>query len=237
VERTRGYGEACAAAHALDLVGERWALLVVRELVFGPKRFSDLRAGLPHIGPNRLSERLRSLERSGIVMRRRLGPPVGSAVYALTEWGQRLQPVLVELGRWGRMSPSRDLEAHLSVDALMLALYGDFDPELAGDLSATWTLHFGTDAFTIRAADGHLDIHRGEDADADAAVSTDPATFAAVLVHRRTLDDALAAGDLTVTGDHDTVRALLACVPRPDLAGSPVQTNDDESQDGQPARR
>jgi DNA-binding HxlR family transcriptional regulator len=215
VEGTRTYGEACAAAHALDLVGERWALLVVRELIFGPKRFSDLRAGLPHIGPNRLSERLRSLEAAGIVTKRRLGPPVGSAVYALTDWGQRLEPVLVELGRWGRHSPSRDLDAHLGVDALMLALRGDFDPDLGRDLSATWTLRFGTDTFAVRASNGRLDIHRGEAADPDATVTTNVASFTAVYTRRRTLDDAIATGDLTVTGDTGTLRALLAALPRP----------------------
>jgi DNA-binding HxlR family transcriptional regulator len=215
VEGTRTYGEACAAAHALDLVGERWALLVVRELIFGPKRFSDLRAGLPHIGPNRLSERLRSLEAAGIVTKRRLGPPVGSAVYALTDWGQRLEPVLVELGRWGRHSPSRDLDAHLGVDALMLALRADFDPDLGRDLTATWTLRFGTDAFAVRASNGHLEIHRGEAADPDATVTTDVASFTAVYTRRRTLDDAIATGDLTVTGDAGTLRALLAALPRP----------------------
>jgi DNA-binding HxlR family transcriptional regulator len=215
VEGTRTYGEACAAAHALDLVGERWALLVVRELIFGPKRFSDLRAGLPHIGPNRLSERLRSLEAAGIVTKRRLGPPVGSAVYALTDWGQRLEPVLVELGRWGRHSPSRDLDAHLGVDALMLALRGDFDPDLGRDLSASWTLNFGTDTFAVRASNGRLDIHRGEAADPDATVTTNVASFTAVYTRRRTLDDAIATGDLTVTGDTGTLRALLAALPRP----------------------
>lgn len=211
----RTYGEACAAAHALDLVGERWALLVVRELIFGPKRFSDLRAGLPHIGPNRLTERLRSLEAAGIVTKRRLGPPVGSAVYALTDWGQRLEPVLVELGRWGRHSPSRDLDAHLSVDALMLALRGDFSPDLGRDLTAGWTLRFGTDTFAVRAAGGRLDIHRGEAAHPDATVTTDVPTFTAVLTRRRTLDDAIATGALTVTGDAGTLRALLAALPRP----------------------
>src|SRR3954452_12649258 len=153
VESTRTYGEACATAHALDLVGERWALLVIRELLFGPKRFSDLRAGLPNAGPNRVSRRLRELEDSGIVRRRKLGPPARSWVYELTDWGRQLQPVLVHLGRWGRLSPFRDLDAGISVDALMLALQGDFAPEASDGPAATYELVFGDDRVTVRIGD------------------------------------------------------------------------------------
>src|SRR5215204_4140654 len=86
----RTYDDGCAAAHALDLIGERWALLVVRELLLGPKRFTDLRAGLPNASPNVLAQRLRELEAAGIVRRRKLPPPAASRVYELTEWGQDL---------------------------------------------------------------------------------------------------------------------------------------------------
>ena len=92
--------DGCAAAHALDLVGERWALLVVRELLLGPKRFTDLRAGLPGVSPNVLAERLRELERAGVVRRRKLPPPAASRVYELTDWGMELEPVIISLGRW-----------------------------------------------------------------------------------------------------------------------------------------
>src|SRR5919199_1777683 len=100
----RSYGQFCGIARALDLVGERWALLVVRELVLGPKRFSDLRAGLPGIGTNVLTTRLRELEAGGVIARRELPPPAGSTVYQLTEYGRELQPVLLALGRWGARS-------------------------------------------------------------------------------------------------------------------------------------
>src|SRR5256885_13468027 len=93
----RKYDQGCGTAHALDLVGDRWALLVVRELVFGPKRFTDLRGGLPGIGPNVLSQRLKELEEEGVVRRRVLPPPAGSTVYELTEWGAELEEVLVRL--------------------------------------------------------------------------------------------------------------------------------------------
>src|SRR5436189_5833106 len=101
----RTYGESCAASHALDLVGERWALLIVRELLLGPKRFTDLRAGLPAISPNVLTQRLEELERAGVLRRRKLLPPAGAWVYELTEWGLDLEPVIIALGRWGARSP------------------------------------------------------------------------------------------------------------------------------------
>src|ERR671932_1050136 len=102
----RSYQDGCAVAHALDFVGERWALLVVRELLLGPKRFTDLRTGLPGVSPNVLAQRLRELEQAGVVRRRRLPPPAASQVYELTEWGVDLEPVLTALGRWGSRSPA-----------------------------------------------------------------------------------------------------------------------------------
>ncbi|MEW9534181.1 winged helix-turn-helix transcriptional regulator [Microbispora sp. NPDC049125] len=221
VGSARTYGDACAAAHALDLVGERWALLVVRELLLGPKRFSDLRSGLPNAGPNRLSQRLRELEQTGIVRRRKLGPPARSWVYELTDWGRELQPVLVHLGRWGRQSPFRDLDAGISVDALMLALQGDFSAETGGGLSATYVLVFGDDRVTVRVAGGVIGITRGEPSAPDATVTTDPRTFAAVLTRRRSLEEAVHAGDITVSGDLNTVQRLLDSFPRPETAETP----------------
>lgn len=217
----RTYSDACAAAHALDLVGERWALLVVRELLLGPKRFSDLRNGLPNAGPNRLSQRLRELEESGIVRRRKLGPPARSWVYELTDWGRQLQPVLVHLGRWGRLSPFRDLDAGISVDALMLALHGDFDPELSGALTATYALAFGDDRVTVRVSDGRIDITRGEPSGPDATITTDPRAFAAVLTRKRGLQEAVRAGQVAVSGDMTAVERLLDSFPRPETAEAP----------------
>ncbi|GLY88886.1 winged helix-turn-helix transcriptional regulator [Actinoallomurus iriomotensis] len=217
----RTYGDACAAAHALDLVGERWALLVVRELLLGPKRFSDLRSGLPNAGPNRVSQRLRELEEAGIVRRRKLGPPARSWVYELTEWGRELRPVLLHLGRWGRLSPFRDLDADTSVDALMLALQGDFAPETADGRSVTYGLVFGDDQVTVRIADGDIGISRGEPSAPDATIATDTRTFAAVLTRRRDLEEAVRAGDLTVSGDVHAVERLFDSFPRPETAETP----------------
>ncbi len=121
----RTYDDSCAAAHALDLVGERWTLLGVRELLLGPKRFTDLRAGLPHVSPNVLSQRLRELESAGVVRRRKLPPPAASRIYELTEWGEGLEPVVISLGRWGTRSPWRPRDAGLSTDSLILSFPHD----------------------------------------------------------------------------------------------------------------
>src|SRR3954453_9039810 len=127
----RSYGDSCGIARALDLVGERWALLVVRELVLGPKRFTDLREGLVHLSPDVLSQRLRELESAGIVRRRKLPPPAAARVYELTEWGRGVGPVLVALGRWGSRSSLPPEPPALGVDAVAVALKTMFDPAAA----------------------------------------------------------------------------------------------------------
>ena len=136
---SRTYGEACGIPRALDRVGERWALLVVRELMLGPKRFTDLKAGLSHASPNVLAQRLRELEQAGVVRKRRLPPPAASQVYELTDWGSELEPVLVALGRWGARAPLDPEYMGMSVDSHIVSLATLFDPELAGDLEATWS--------------------------------------------------------------------------------------------------
>lgn len=220
---TRSYSEACSAAHALDLVGERWGLLVVRELLLGPKRFTDLRTGLPHASPNVLSQRLRELEETGIVRRRKLAPPAGSWVYELTEWGMELEPVLLGLARWGARSPLRDLGSGVGVDALMLALRSRFAPEHVGDLHAVYALRIGEQTFTVRVDGGRLDIDRDSAPipgapDLDAAIDGDLLAFAALLTDQRTLDELVAAHRLTVTGDTTAVQRLLAAFPIPQPA-------------------
>src|SRR3954449_819383 len=139
----RTYGDRCGIARALDLVGERWALLVVRELLLGPKRFTDLRAGLPHVSPNVLSQRLRELEEAGIVRRRKLPPPAGVSVYELTEWGEELEPIVTRLGAWGARSPFPPDTEEIGADSIVLALRSLFDPEAAGSMVATYELRLG----------------------------------------------------------------------------------------------
>src|SRR5919106_6337398 len=133
----RTYGDRCGIARALDQVGERWALLVVRELLLGPKRFTDLRAGLPHVSPDVLAQRLRELERDGVVRRRKLAPPAASRVYELTDRGRELEPVLLALGEWGSAAPVPPGSPRLGVDSTIIALRTLFDARAAGDLAAT----------------------------------------------------------------------------------------------------
>ena len=155
METSRSYGDACGVAQGLDLVGERWALLVVRELVFGPRRFTDLRAGLSGASANVLSQRLRELERSGIVRRRTLAPPAGSRVYELTDWGRELEPIVVGLGSWAVASPSFRSEGVLSVVSALLTLRTFFSsPDLGW--RATFELHLGADTHTARVVDGRV---------------------------------------------------------------------------------
>jgi DNA-binding HxlR family transcriptional regulator len=209
----RTYGGGCAVAAALDLVGERWALLVVRELLLGPKRFSDLQAGLNGASPNVLSQRLRELEASGVVQRRRLGPPTSSWVYELTEWGLDLEPVLVYLGRWGRRSPFRDRNAPTSVDSLVLALRAHFDPEASRHLSGDYALRIDDDTFVVRVDDGRLEMFRGEVATAQGSLETDIRTFSAFLTEAIRLDEAVADGSARVTGDVEALERLLGFAP------------------------
>ncbi|WP_239103646.1 winged helix-turn-helix transcriptional regulator [Microbispora corallina] len=209
----RSYGEACATAHALDVIGERWALLVVRDLLLGPKRFSDLERGMPGINARILAQRLRELEDAGVVRRRRLGPPVSGMVYELTEWGADLETVIAHLGRWGRRSPRLDLDAEIGPDAAVLALRQRFDPGGVRDLTATYAVRFEYDQFVIQVAGGDLRVTRESPSAPDAVLTTDPRTFAELVTGRLTVPEAVARGRLAVTGDRAAVERLLAAVP------------------------
>jgi DNA-binding HxlR family transcriptional regulator len=218
----RTYEDGCAAAHALDLVGERWALLVVRELLLGPKRFTDLRAGLPHASPNVLSQRLRELEGAGVVRRRKLPPPAASRVYELTEWGEELEPVVISLGRWGARSPSRHRGAGLGVDSLILSLRTMFDPHAAEGIEASFELRLGEDVFRAEVADGRFEIDRGGAEQPAAAIEADPATLAALVYEGRPLDEALRSGKVEIEGDAEAVERFLTLFVLPEPASPGV---------------
>ena len=160
--RTRTHDDGCGIAHASDLLGQRWALLVVRELLLGPKRFTDLRTGIPDISPNVLGQRLRELEESGIVSRRKLAPPAAVQVYELTEWGHELEPAVLALGRWASGSPSFPRDAEMGPDSLVLALKSTFDPAKADGLEARYELRLGDMPFNISVKEGEFDAARGE---------------------------------------------------------------------------
>ena len=212
----RTYGEACAIAHGLDLVGERWALLVVRELLLGPKRFTDLKKGLPNASPNVISERLRELERAGIVKRDKLPPPASSRVYALTDWGRELEEIVLSLGRWATRSPSLPREGPMGADSVVLALKGKLDPAAAKGLRAGYELRFGEDRFRVAVSDQAIEVARGGADQPDATIDTDPGTLFAVLWNGRLLADAQRAGDLRIEGDTTAVERLIRLFPLPE---------------------
>jgi DNA-binding HxlR family transcriptional regulator len=213
---TRTYDDGCAAAHALDLIGERWALLVVRELLLGPKRFTDLRAGLPKASPNVLAQRLRGLEAAGVVRRRKLPPPAASRIYELTGWGRDLEPVIISLGRWGVRSPTKPPDAELGIDSLILSFRTMFDPTRVAELDASYEFRLGEDRFRAKVAGGRLEIERGVADAPDAIVDTDAGTLAALVYDELELGGALSSGDLRILGDREVVERFLSLFPLPE---------------------
>lgn len=212
----RSYGDACGIARALDVVGERWALMVVRELLLGPKRFTDIRGGLPHVSPDVLAQRLRDLEQAGIVHHRRLPPPYASQVYELTDSGRALEPVLIELGRWGGANaPAPRDDMCMSLDSYIVSLRTLFDPSRAGDFAARVELRLGDERFRVVIDDGHVEAGRGELPDADAVIETDPTTLIDVLHGHRPLTDTLAAGTMRFSGDKRKAKRFTQLFPLP----------------------
>lgn len=205
----RTYGDACGIARALDLVGDRWALLVVRELVLGPKRYTDLVSGLGRVAPDVLAQRLRDLEAGGLV-RRILAPGPGRVqVYELTEHGQELEPVLRELGRFGSSLPMPAGELVFSPDAAAIALRTTFDPQRAGDLRTTCVLTLDGEPFAVGIGGGVLDLRRGWGGTPEATLTTTPGVLAEVLWHGRALDDAVRASDAEFAGDAQVLESLF----------------------------
>jgi DNA-binding HxlR family transcriptional regulator len=211
----RSYGEACRFAHALDLVGERWALLVVRELLLGPKRFTDLRTGLPNASTNMLAERLRDLEAGDVVRKRQLPPPAGASVYELTEWGRELEPIVTRLGAWGARSPHPPETTAIGPDSIVLALRSLFDPVAAGDAGLTYEVRLGADVFHVVVAGGEIELLRGAAEAPDGAIETDPGTLAALISGQLPLDRALGAGDAAIEGGKRTAARFLRLFPMP----------------------
>ena len=212
----RTYGDRCGVARALDVVGERWALLVVRELLFGPKRFTDLRAGLPHLTPDVLAQRLRDLEAAGVIERRTLPPPSAARVYELTDRGRELEPVLVALGRWGANTAVPPADVPMSLDSHVLSLKTLFSAELAADFEETLELRLGDQTFAVEVAGGGLSVERDRPRAASATVETDPPTLLALIRGRRDLHDALRAGDIRIEGDAAVAERFLGLFPLPE---------------------
>ncbi|GII02409.1 winged helix-turn-helix transcriptional regulator [Planobispora takensis] len=199
------YDDPCGIARALDVVGQRWTLLVVRELLLGPKRFRDLVRGLHGVSQNVLSQRLKELEQAGIVRHATAGPPLSGPVYELTEDGVALEPILLALGRWGRRRP-QTATGPMSADALLVAFRTTFDPQVAGDLAVEVELRVGDDRATLTVEAGRLTVRRAPAPRPDAIITGDVAGIR-TLVYRGT-----EASGVTVDGDREAVQALTAAL-------------------------
>jgi DNA-binding HxlR family transcriptional regulator len=205
----RSYADPCGIARALDVVGERWALLVIRELMLGPRRFGQLRDGLPDMSPNVLTQRLRELEEDGVVRKVMLEPPASVTVYELTDQGRELEAVLVALGRWGSGRP-RIGGREMSVASMLFALRTMFDPTTLGGAQGevTYGLELAGEQFTVAIAEGGIAITRGRPARADVRITTDIRTLRMVLFLGTGVRAAEEAGLLTITGDRRAAARL-----------------------------
>lgn len=202
----RLYDDACGTALALEFVGERWSLLVIRELMFGPRRFGQIKANLPGISANVLTQRLESLEVAGIVRRDTLPPPASVPVYDLTPWGREAEVAIREMGRWAARSPLHDPLAFMSTASAMISLRTLIDLDRASGCRLTVAFRFSDDAFVAHLGDGALTICRGETADADVTFAGDTMALRRSLYVKQGVDG---PGLLTVAGDRAAAERFI----------------------------
>jgi DNA-binding HxlR family transcriptional regulator len=209
--KNRSYYQFCALAYALDAVGERWTLLIIRELLTGPRRYTDLMEGLPGISTNLLSERLKSLEGRGIIIRRILPPPAASTVYELTPFGQSLENAVIELGRWGSqlLPPSLEGVALPSLGAATIAIKAFFRPAQAQGPNETYELHLDNEILQIQIKNGELQAHQGQSLPADVVFYTSMDIFMGLFSGQIPPDDAVANELIRIEGDPDALHRFL----------------------------
>jgi DNA-binding HxlR family transcriptional regulator len=211
---SRTYEQYCPVARALEIVGERWTLLIARELLLGPRRFTDLMSGLPGISANVLSSRLRDLEGASMVSKRTLPPPAASAVYELTDEALGLVRVVAAMAEWGMTllgRPRKDDDVRGSWILLGVAVTGTAPDDIAG----TFELHIGDEVLHVEVRDGQLHPRQGPAVDPDAVITATPTAFADVALGRLDPEAALSKGRLTVAGDEVAARRLLESVRQP----------------------
>lgn len=206
--KSRWYEDACGTALALEFVGERWSLLIMRELMLGPRRFSELRATLGGISANILTQRLESLESIGILHRRKLPPPASVQVYELTPWGYESEPIFQEMGRWATRSPLHNPLLPLSPVSAMLSLRTMLKPG-RGDLAMTLAFRFPGDTFVGRLDQEELKIERGETGAADVTFACDPTSFVRMIYGKWPIEEAEAEGVACVSGDRALARRFI----------------------------
>jgi DNA-binding HxlR family transcriptional regulator len=195
-EEKRRFDDACGLAHALELLGERWAMLVLRELAYGPRRFSELKADLQGISANVLTQRLTELELRGLVRKVRLPPPASVQVYESTEWGLEAIPTIAALGRWAARSPLHNPALRMSHVSVIMSLQTLLSPELAGGLDSRIGFRFGDAEYVTTLRDGRLDVERREVTDCDVVFSGPPSAVAAVIHGGAPFETIQVEGDL-----------------------------------------
>lgn len=217
--RSRRYHDACGAAHGLDLVGERWALLVIRELMMGPRRFSDLRKDLCGLSANVLTQRLEGLEASGIVHKRKLPPPASVQVYELTDWGYEIKPVFMVLGRWAARSPQHDPTLPISAVSIMQSFETMFDPSKAAGAVMRLGFALDEDRMVVTVEDGEIATRRGEVEDGDVIVRAAPPIVAAAVYGKVPPAALEGEGAMSIEGDRAIFARFIDFFHLPEKAG------------------
>ena len=217
----RRYEDGCGTAHALELIGERWSLLVMRELMLGPKRFSDIRADLPGISANTLTQRLESLEKAGIVVREKLPPPASGQVYGLSEWGYQALPVMGALGRWAVRSQGHDPNQHFSAVSLLLSFMAMNNAAVTQGFDATIGFRLGRENYVLTMKEGGVRAVRGEPIGTDVTFQGAPGAVAAAVYGGVPLAELEASGALKLEGDRRVAECFITLFPLPPKAPRP----------------
>jgi DNA-binding HxlR family transcriptional regulator len=203
------YGDACGAAYAFELIGERWSALILREMMFGPRRFTDLRAGLPSISAKVLTERLEGLEQSGLLLRRQLPPPAATQVYELTPLGRTADDVLLALCRWALAAPGWDRSLPTSNAAMMMSMRALFDAEAAAGPSLEGAICIGGDCFGCKVQGKRLSIKRREPESPDFTIESSSTGPLRRLIYGKTPPEELAAMGLSIAGDRKALQSFV----------------------------
>lgn len=207
----RSYNQYCGIAVGLDLLGERWTLLIVRNLLMGPKRFKDLLDGLPGIGTGLLTQRLKQLDAAGVITKATLPPPAGSAVYQLTEDGQSLRPVLLALARWGISRVGEpNIDQHLDAESLAFAIEARFDPNAADNADGSYALNIDGRSFRVDVENSTIEVRTGQPEHPRASITTSARTLIALTNGTRTLTDSLADRTVKLDGELESILPIAS---------------------------
>jgi DNA-binding HxlR family transcriptional regulator len=214
--KSRRYDDACGTAHALEIFGDRWALLIMRELMLGPRRFSQLRADLPGVSASVLTQRLTDLERRKVLAKRKLPPPAATPVYELTPWGYEAEPITAAMGRWAARSPSHDPSRRISGVSLLLSFRTMLDRGRCGDLDARLGFRFGEDVYGARLTRDGLSVAQGDPPDADVRFAATPMALGAAVYGHAPLARLEAEGALQISGDRRLAKRFVTLFPLPE---------------------